>query len=220
MVELTTTGGTAFEVYAVGAEEAPRGILIVHDWWGLRQYNRQWAGRFADRGYRAVVVDLYDGQVPSDPADAGEIMRSVDQDEADGKLRAALEFVKRPKRKVATLGWSFGGVQALRAALLEPEAVCATIMYYSRIITDVTVLQSLRAPVLAIFSERERTWQEKQAKFKQAMTQAGGQLEVASYPAEHGFVNPDSEHYDAEATHAAWELTVSFLDRHLGTGHG
>jgi carboxymethylenebutenolidase len=215
VLEIETPSGISFEIYVRGPEDASKGVLIIHDWWGLRSYNRQWVGHFAELSYRAAVVDLYDGQVPSDPGDAGQIMRSIDQDQANEKLSTALNFLKTANRKVATLGWSFGGMQALRASLLDADVVAATVMFYSRIISDPEVLKALRSPVLAIFSENERTWQEKKEKFQRAMKLAGKQLEVASFPADHGFANPDSEHHDAEATQASWKLTLDFLDKHL-----
>lgn len=207
--------GTEFQAYVAGAEDAKRGLLIVHDWWGVQEYNRTWADRFAKLGYRVIIIDLYDGQTTNDPKQAGELMKAVDQEHANTKLRAALEYLKAPGRKIATLGWSFGGRQALQACLLNPDAVTATVLYYSRLVTDVSALRRLKGTVLAVFAEGEKSWPEKMADFENAMAQARKPLEVKTYEAEHGFINPDSPHYDAEMADAAWEATKEFLRRVL-----
>ncbi len=208
--------GTEFQAYVAGAENAKRGLLIVHDWWGVQDYNRVWADRFAQLGYRVVVIDLYDGKTTRDPKQAGELMKAVDQERANAKLRAALEFLKVPGRKIATLGWSFGGRQALHACLLDPDTVAATVLYYSRMVTDVSALRRLKGTVLAVFAEGEKSWPEKMVDFENAMAQARKPLEVKTYDAEHGFINPDSPHYDMEMADAAWEATNEFLRRTLG----
>jgi dienelactone hydrolase len=51
--------------------------------------------------------------------------------------------------------------------------------------------------------------------FESAMTHAGKTLESGSYDAGHGFVNPSSERYDADAADDAWGVTLGFLDRVL-----
>ncbi len=214
-MQLTTASNIAFEAHVAGPEDAKRGLLIIHDWWGIKHYNHHWADRFGELGYRTLVVDLYDGRNPLDPAEAGEIMRSIDQDEADDILHTGVEYLQAPQRKLATLGWSFGGTQAMHATLLYPEAISATVMFYSRVITDINQLQKLHGPVLAIFAEHERTWPDKQERFEQAMAEAGKRLECASFDADHGFVNPDSPRYKSDAASASWRITVEFLDRYL-----
>ena len=77
-MELTTPAGETFNIYLVGPEQAAQAILIIHDWWGMLNYNRQWADRFAKAGYRVMVIDLYNDYRPVDVKEAGEYMRSLD----------------------------------------------------------------------------------------------------------------------------------------------
>lgn len=214
-MQLTSRIGDHFDCYSAGETTSDRAILIIHDWWGLKPYNRDWADQFAELGYRALVVDLYDGENPDDAQEAGEMMRNVDQEIADAKLLAALEFLNSEHGKVAVLGWSFGGLQAQYATLLDPQAVAATVFYYCRVISDPEAISTLQGPVLGIFSETERTWPEKQEKWIAAMESAGKVYEYSSFNADHGFVNPESPRFDKEANEASWQLTVDFLQRHL-----
>jgi carboxymethylenebutenolidase len=214
-MELTTTAGEVFNVYIVGAEEATKSVLIIHDWWGVLDYNREWANQFAQKGYRAMVIDLYKGYHPKNVKEAGEYMRSIDQEVANQKLQTALNFLKTPHCKVATLGWSFGGLQAQQATLKNPEKVDATVLYYCRIIFDRQNAINLRGAVLAIFAETERTWPDKQVALEHVMSELDKTLVCYSYDAGHGFANPDSPHYDSEVTEEAWQMTVNFLDEFM-----
>ncbi len=202
-------------IYITGPEEATKAVLIIHDWWGLLDYNREWANEFAKLGYRAMVVDLYNGYHPVDTKKAGEYMRNIEIDVIHSKLQSALCSLQAPNRKVAILGWSFGGLQAQHAALQNPDMVDAVVLFYCRIILDKHNATTLKGPVLAIFSETERTWPDKQVALENAMIEANKILECHSYDADHGFANPDSPRYDSEVTQEAWKVTAAFLDQYL-----
>jgi carboxymethylenebutenolidase len=212
---LKTPDGNEFEAYLSGPDDAKRAVLIVHDWWGVLDYNKQWADRFAAEGYKAMVIDLYDGERARSPEEAGEMMRALDQDQADSKLIAATEFLKQGGRKVASLGWSLGGRQAMQAALLDPEAVRAAVLFYCRMLTDVSQLEQLGGPVFAIYAKSEQTWPAKMEKFNAAMDSAGKSVETLCYDAAHGFANPTSERYNAELAEDAWHQVRAFLERAL-----
>ncbi len=213
---LTTPNGTDFDVYPFGPDDARAGVLIVHDWWGVLSYNKEWAKRLAETfGCKTMVVDLYDGERARNAEEAGEIMRGLDQDEVDAKLLTAVDYLKDGGRRIATLGWSLGGRQAMQAALLDPEAVAAVVVFYSRMLTDVEQLAALGGPVFVVYSEHERTWPDKMEKFNAAMAEAGKEVVSASYPADHGFVNPGSERHNEGFANDAWNRTVEFLRLHL-----
>lgn len=214
-MELVTTDGNAFELVACGAGDSDRSVLILHDWWGVTDYPLEWGRRLGALGYGAAVVDLYGGERPTDAEAAAAKMRSVDPQLAGRKVRAALDHLYRPGGKIATLGWSFGGILALQAAIANPDRVSAAVFFYCRLVTDVDALRQLAGPVLAIYAESERTWPEKQDKFAQAMAAAGKIVENHSFAAAHGFVNPTSERFDPEATERSWQLTTDFFARHM-----
>lgn len=212
---LKTPDGSEFEVSEFGPDDAKFGVLIIHDWWGVLDYNHEWAQRLAAEGYRTMVIDLYDGERARSAEQAGEMMRTLDQDIADTKLLAAINHLKQGGRKLASLGWSFGGRQALQAALLEPESVVAAVMYYCRMLNDVEQLQQLSGPVLAIYSETEKSWPDKMDRFSEAMAEAGRKVESHSFNAGHGFVNPGSERFNSELAEQTWRLVKEFLARNL-----
>lgn len=215
MQTLTTQTDIPFQVYQVGPADAKGAVLILHEWWGLKPHNLTWAEKLAEQGYLALVADLYDGRVTDDVEVAGHWMREIDQEAADAKLKKALDHLSAPGRKIAVYGCSFGGKQAMQASLLDPEKVNATILGYCRMETDVAKLKTLNGPVLAIYAEQERGWPEKQDDFEDAMAQAGQYTQGVSYDAAHGFTNPESPRYDADADASAWADIEEFLRREL-----
>jgi dienelactone hydrolase len=149
--QLRTTDGQAFDVYLAGAEDADAAVMILHEWWGVKPHNRQWAERLGELGYRTLVVDLYDGRTTDDAEQAGAWMREIDQAAADAKLLAALTHLdlERPGRRIASYGCSFGGKQSMRATLLAPSKVTATVVAYCAMENDVERLKRLPGPVFA-----------------------------------------------------------------------
>jgi len=215
-IQLSTADGKAFRVYAVGPENARRGILLVHEWWGLNDHIRSWADRFAGLGYRAMAVDLYNGAVATTPEDARRLLQSLDQTEANAKYRATLQVLKHPGRRLATIGWCVGGGQSLQASLNDPDDVAATVIYYGPLVTDPAKLSALKGPVLGIFAKRDANITvQKVAEFEAAMRKAARPLEVHFYDADHGFANPSGERFNGEAAQAAWKVTRAFLDQNL-----
>lgn len=217
-IMLSTAYGTTLDAYVAGPQDARRGILIVHDRRGLGDQARRWADRFAALGYRALAVDLYDGRYSSDPALATRIMASIDQEAANADLKAGLDYLKAPERKIATIGWDYGGGQALWAALQEPPAVTATVIYYGPVTANLKALRSLSASnaVLGIFGKRD-AWisPAKVTAFEDAMREAGVPLTVVQFDADHGFTNPASKSYSKALADEAWQKTEEFLSRHL-----
>ncbi len=214
-ITLTTAEGERFNGYLAGSDEARGAVLILHEWWGVMPHNRQWADRLSEAGFQALVVDLYDGRITDDPDLAAQWMREIDQAAADRKLTAAIEALRAPGRKLAVYGCSFGGKQAMQASLLRPQQIAATALAYCRMETDAAKLATLQGPVLAIYAQQERNWPQKQQDFEAAMESVGKRTEAVGYDAAHGFTNPTSPRYDADADAAAWRVLLEFLERQL-----
>ncbi len=214
-MELTTDRGEVFTTYLVGESHQDKGILIIHDGWGVLAYNHAWADRFAQAGYQAMVIDLFDGQHPSEHRDVSIITHNLDQSVVNQKLQVALSHLKDRVKHVAVLGWSFGGVQAQQAAFNFPELIDALVLYYCRILINKQKAQQIDCPVLTFFAENERTWPDKQADLEQVMYEADKTLTCYSYEADTGFVNPDSDYYDDQASDSAWQHTLQFLAESL-----
>lgn len=196
------------------------GVLVIHEWWGLNDHVKHWTDRLAADGYAALAIDLYGGVVATDREGAAAAMRAVDAEAALTTLRAAHAFLQEDERvraaRTGVIGWCFGGGWSLKLAMAEPE-LDAAVVYYGRLVADPQALASIRAPMLGVFGDKDRGIPPEAVDgFAGAMAQAGRQLELHRYDANHAFANPSSGRYEAEHAAAAWGEVRRFLAEWLG----
>lgn len=196
-------------------------LIVIHEWWGLDDWVKEQASKFADAGYVALAIDLYRGKVATTPEEAHELMRGVPEDRATRDLRAAFDFLKSQKDvkpdRIGSIGWCMGGGYSLDVALEEP-ALAADVIHYGHLATDPENLKKIQAPVLGIFGGQDKGIPpEDVKKFEAAMKQQGKHIEVKIYPdAGHAFENPvNKDRYRPSDAADAWKLTLDFLDRTL-----
>lgn len=199
------------------------GLIVVHEWWGLNDGVRAMADRLAAEGYIVLAVDLFGGKTAESPPDARELMLAVLQkpEFAEANLRQAYEFIRDTggAPRIGSLGWCFGGAWALNTALLFPDELDATVIYYGQVPDDEERLAPLNVPILGLFAEDDRGIPlETVQSFEQALENLEKNYEIEIFPdVGHAFANPSGASYDAEAAERAWELTSQFLREHLGT---
>ncbi len=99
------------------------GILVVHQWKGLSDYEKTRSEMLAKLGYNVFALDIYGkGIRPSAPADAGKEAGKYKGDRALLRARAlaGLEVLKKDERtdagKVAAIGYCFGGTTVIELA--------------------------------------------------------------------------------------------------------
>jgi carboxymethylenebutenolidase len=145
-------------------------------------------------------------------------MNSVNQSEADEEFSAVLQALEKPGRKLATMGWSFGGTESFQATMVAPEKVSATVMYYpfGKIIKSGNNLNSLNSPILMIRARVDSPETiEETTHFIHSLKKSGKSISEVTYEARHGFANPEVRHYDKTASEAAWAKARNFLDKYL-----
>src|SRR3569833_246782 len=99
VLTIKTAFGTDFDAYAAGPEDATRAVLLLHDRYGMSAQVREWADRFAEQGYRALVIDLYVGRHAKDLMKATSIMTCIEQVSAYADCAAAVKYLKTEHRK-------------------------------------------------------------------------------------------------------------------------
>lgn len=198
-------------------------LIVIHEWWGLNDWVKQQAEKFAGQGYVALAVDLYRGKVADNPDLAHELARGLPEDRATRDLKAAFDFLASQanvkKDRIGSIGWCMGGGYSLDAALSVPQ-LAATVINYGRLATDPSELNKINAPVLGLFGGQDQgITPDDVKKFQQAMEQLGKKIKVKIYPdAGHGFENPNNKQgYRAEDAADAWQRTVDFLAAALKT---
>lgn len=196
-------------------------LVVIHEWWGLNDWVKEQARKFAENGYVALAVDLYRGKVASDPGEAHELSRGLAEGRAVRDMKAAVDYLAaRPdvdKKKIGSVGWCMGGGYSLNLALNEPR-LAACVINYGRLVTEPAEIQKIHAPVLGIFGAEDRgiTPEDVRA-FEKAVKAAGQSIDVKIYDgAGHAFENPNNKDgYRPEAAADAWNRMVSFFNKTL-----
>ncbi|MES9846614.1 MAG: dienelactone hydrolase family protein [Candidatus Sedimenticola sp. PURPLELP] len=213
------SGKTARAVVALpeGVASAPT-VLLIHEWWGLNDQIKAVTREFAQQGFIALAVDLYNGKVATSREEAQAYRKGMDSKWATEALVGWVDWLRKHDKgngKVGTLGWCFGGGWSLNASLATP--VDATVVYYGNVKKSAGDLASLQSPLLGHFGTQDK-WinAEMVDGFEKAMTEAGkSDLTVHWYEANHAFANPTGARYDEDDAKLSWERTMTFLHKHL-----
>jgi carboxymethylenebutenolidase len=213
------TSYESFTTYVAGPKDARKGIVLVHDWFGVSPFYTEAAERLAREGYRVVAVDLYGGRRATTHEEARKLLESVHDDIAGREIDAAVRSLGEGGRTVAVMGFSMGARHALAVALRN-SAVRATVLWYGETIKDPEKLRHLAGPALLIVGSRDgRSAAEDSAAFSKAADAAGAGAEIYVYPgADHAFAQPlfnQGSTYDPVAADVAWRLSEDFLKRRL-----
>ncbi len=195
------------------------GVVMIHEWWGLNENIKDMAKLLANEGYIVLAVDIYNGEVATESADAMRLAGAAREDE-DGSvanMQAAVDYLQGlsnvPNDKIASMGWCFGGQQSLNLALAEDD-LAATVIYYGNVIDDTERLSSINWPVLGIFGADDTSISvESVEAFESALNEGDVPNEITIYDGVgHAFANPSGSRYAPEETLDAWNKTVSFLN--------
>jgi carboxymethylenebutenolidase len=204
-------------LYAPAGKGPFPALIVIHEWWGLNDWVKQQASKFADEGYVALAVDLYRGKVADTPDMAHELMRGVPEDRAIRDLKAAFDFLaSQPnvkKDRIGSIGWCMGGGYSLDTALAEP-GLAAAVIHYGHLATDSEQLKKIQAPISGVFGGQDRgITPDDVKKFQQQMEKLGKKIEIKIYPdAGHAFENPNNKQgYRAEDAADSWQRTITFL---------
>jgi carboxymethylenebutenolidase len=192
-------------------------IVLIHEWWGLNPHTKDIAERFARAGFITVAVDLYDGVVTKDAAEAGQLMSGLDSAQALAKLKAVVNHLRAADdvTRVGVTGFCMGGVYTLLTAC--NAQVEAAVPFYG-MPDDLSCLAQLSCPVL-FFGGAKDQWitVAKMDRLRDVLAQYGKVGEVKIYDdADHAFFNDTRpEVYNAAAAADAWQRTLSFFHQHL-----
>jgi carboxymethylenebutenolidase len=196
-------------------------LIVIHEWWGLNEWVKEQAGKFADEGFVTLAPDLYRGSVTGDPAVAHELSRGMPQDRAVRDLRASFAYLAArndvSKAKIGSVGWCMGGGLSLQLAVNEPQ-LAAAVVYYGAMPTNPEEIKELQAPVLGNFGADDGGIKvESVNAFEKAMKAAGKSIDIKIYEgAGHAFQNPNNKlGYRQNAAEDSWKRTLAFLNKTL-----
>jgi carboxymethylenebutenolidase len=199
-------------------------VVVIQEWWGLNDWIKDNARRFAEKGYVALAPDLYRGKVTDDPMKARELSMGLPRDRAVRDLKGAVDALAAmeevDKSKIGSIGWCMGGGFSLQLALND-DRVKACVICYGRVVTDPKELEKLNAAVLGIFGAEDRGIPVDGVKKFEAtvkdVNKKVGKVEIHVYEgAGHGFMREKNNRaYKEDATRKAWEEIDKFFETTL-----
>lgn len=196
-------------------------LVVIHEWWGLNDWVKEQAGKFAEQGFVALAPDLYRGEVATDPMVAHQLLQNMPQERALRDLEAAVRYLaSRPdvnKDKIGSIGWCMGGGLSIRLAVSEPK-LAACVVNYGGLPSDPADISKIQAPVLGNFGALDKGPSLDSVRaFEEGMKAASKSVDIKIYEgAGHAFQNPNNKAgYRAEAAAEAWKRTLEFLNKTL-----
>jgi carboxymethylenebutenolidase len=218
MVTFKAPDGKDAQGYVLMAKKKTNNwIFVFQEWWGLNDHIKREAEDLytALGNVNVIALDMYDGKVTALREDAGKYMSEFKQDRGNAIVQGAVTFAGK-EAKIGTVGWCFGGGQALQAALVTSKQAVACVMYYGMPEEDVDRLKTLNCDVLNIWPTQDQ-WINKAVmdKFEANMKTAGKNLTVKAYEADHAFANPSNPKFNKEFTADARKHTVEFFKARL-----
>jgi carboxymethylenebutenolidase len=213
---------SGFYVEPAAGSRAP-GVVIIQEWWGVNDQIKGVAERFAAQGYRALVPDLYRGQVGLDAKEAEHLMGNLNFGDAAGQdIRGAVQHLKKTSAKVGVNGYCMGGALTLLSAVFVPEADAA-VAWYGFPPLDYVDATQIKAPLMGHFATEDQFFPIAQVDLlEEKLKAAGVAYTFHRYKAQHAFANENHKNppmpvkYDPTAADMAWQRTLQFFQQHLG----
>ncbi len=211
------------------AVKGPRpAVLVVHEWWGLNDYAKDRAKALASMGYIALAADIYgNGFETKDPAKARELagkFRGGDRALLRERVLAAFEALKAhplaDKRRIAAIGYCFGGTTVLELARTGAE-LSGVVSFHGGLSTTVTApAGGIRTKVLVLHGADDPSVPPADVQaFQDEMRKAGADWQLVAYGgAVHTFTNPAAGNdpsrgsaYNEKAARRSWEHMKVFF---------
>jgi dienelactone hydrolase len=202
------------------------GVLIVHQWLGLTDYEKHRAEQLAALGYVAFCADIYGkGVRPKNTDEAGAQAGKYKSDRVllRARVNAGLdELEKNPlvdRKRVAAIGYCFGGTTVIELALSGADVAGVVSFHGGLDAPNPADARNIKCKVLALAGADDPFQNPSDlAAFEQEMRDAkvdwqitfyGGAVHSFTQP-NPGFVNPGA-HYNEKADKRSWQAMQDFF---------
>jgi carboxymethylenebutenolidase len=215
-------------------------VLVFMDGLGIRPAMLQLGERLASHGYFVLLPDLFYRAGPYEPMDP----KAVFADAALRKTlmekyfavatsanimadtRVFLDFLAaQPEVRpgaIGITGYCMGGRLALIAAGTYPEAVAATASYHGgRLASDDPdsphrLAARMKARIYVAGAIEDQSFpDDMKDRLEKALSDAGVDHLIETYPARHGWVFSDVPVYDAAASERHWQTMLALFESEL-----
>lgn len=228
-------GDTLLEGYMVHdtaiAGERP-GVLVIHDWNGLDDYEKRRADMLAELGYVAFALDIYgQGVRPTNARESGAQAGKYRADRAllRRRAQAGLDVLRSSPlsddRRLAAIGYCFGGGAALELARSGAD-LAGTVSFHGNLDTPrLDDAKNIKGSILVLHgADDPGVTADQVAAFREEMRRAKVDWQLIAYGnAVHAFTEPNAGDdpskgaaYNEKADKRSWAAMRQFFDEIFG----
>jgi dienelactone hydrolase len=200
-------------------------VLIIHQWTGVSDHEKERARRLAELGYNVLVADIYGKGIRPQPPEAGKeagLLRA----RANAGLATLAKDARTDQGKIAAMGFCFGGTAAIELARSGAN-VKGVVSFHGGLDSPAPADgKKIKGKVLALHGADDPFVPAKDlAAFEEEIKTAGVDYKLVQYPnAVHSFTqvsagndNSKGAAYNEAADKASWEEMKTFFGKVLGS---
>lgn len=211
---------SAYVAYPEREGKAPA-LIIVHEIFGLSEWEPTVADRFAAKGYVAIVPDLLSARYGSTRAmgdSARRLVGTLSAGDVDRDLDATYAYVNAlpatETGNVGIIGFCWGGGTVWTYASHNPDLRAAVVCYGP--LADTSMLRTVKAPVLGVYGQNDGRVTNSLPDIVRQMEAMGKPFAADSYAGTgHGFLRPGRRGSGTAEADRAWRDIDAFLAREL-----
>ena len=223
----------AYVAYPERQGRAPA-VIVIHEIYGLTDWEPTVADRLATSGFVAIVPDLLSsrfGITPASNDSARKLVAQLEPDAVTADLDAVFAYLNGlpavDAGEIATIGFCWGGGQSFRYATNNPRLKAAVVCYgpapdrhTARAHSNTpysAAMARISAPVLGVYGENDARINAALPQVAATMRAHGKRFTHDIYPGTgHGFLKPGRNGFDTPQPERAWERISGFYRETLG----
>ncbi len=216
LVNATGDSIRAYVGYPERKDKAPA-VIVIHEIFGLSDWEPTVVDRLAAAGYVAIVPDLLSarfGQTPADPDSGRKLTAELVPEQVNADLDAAYGYLNAlpavRKDDIASIGFCWGGGKSFRYATANPRLKAAVVCYGPA--PDSALMRGIRAKVLGVYGEDDARISAGLPDVDRQMKAAAAAFRYEIYPGTgHGFLRPGRKGSDSDQVRKAWTNILAFF---------
>ena len=200
---------------------------MIHEIFGMTDWVRGVADQLAKEGFIAIAPDFLSGKGPNGGGSdslgdgVGQAIRTLQPPDTNAILDAVRAYaltIPSSNKKVATIGFCWGGQTSFRYAISQPE-LNAAVSYYGPMPSDAPAYEKAKAPILGLYGGNDNRVNSTIDGAKAELSKRNVTYEPHVFDgAGHGFLRQQAGGEQApgnmKATEEAWPLTLTFLRKY------